>query len=259
MNNIMWYRRGDEIIGVLCDWDLAEDQENGARRAVNIGQARVDAAPPGPSGEVKGKSVSLRQSQHLPSQPPNQQDVEPPAATSENNAKPRYRTGTGPFMAVELLLSNPPPAHKYRYDVESFFYLYVCGAATYQADRDQKIIVIKEWNYESLRRIGTEKRDFLKRAGQYKKVFEGAHADFQRAIGGFLLHMWIAFGQVSALSDEIEMIDYLGSLQPSCTLEDEKMIADKKQAQDDKITYQAFMKMMGEPELLADASESPSA
>ncbi|EPT00179.1 hypothetical protein FOMPIDRAFT_1123232, partial [Fomitopsis schrenkii] len=23
MNNIMWYRRGDEIIGVLCDWDLA--------------------------------------------------------------------------------------------------------------------------------------------------------------------------------------------------------------------------------------------
>ncbi|EPT00193.1 hypothetical protein FOMPIDRAFT_1060536 [Fomitopsis schrenkii] len=234
MNNIMWYRRGDEIIGVLCDWDLAEDQENGERRAVNIGQ-----------------------SQHLPSQPSNQQDVEPPAATSENNAKPRYRTGTGPFMAVELLLSNPPPAHKYRYDVESFFYVYVCGAATYRADRDRKIVVINNWNYESLRRIGNEKTGFLKSMARYEKVFEGAHADFKPAIGSFLYKMWFAFGEVSLLSTEIEMI--VDRRRGLPTLEDEKMIAGKKQEQDDQITYQAFMKMMGEPELLPEASESPSA
>ncbi|EPT00198.1 hypothetical protein FOMPIDRAFT_1023967, partial [Fomitopsis schrenkii] len=257
ISNIMWYRRGDEIIGVLCDWDLAEDQENGERRAVNIGQ--VEAAAPGPSGEGKGKSVSLRQSQHLPSQPSNQQDVEQPAATPENKVEARYRTSTGPFMAEELLLSNPPPAHKYRYDVESFFYVYVCGAATYRPDSDQKIFVIKDWDHESLKEISNAKFGFMRRMGQYKEVFEGAHADFQPAIGGFLVDMWIAFRQVALLSDEIEMIDYLGSLKPSRTLEEEMMIADKKQAQDDNITYQAFMKLLWEPELLAGASESPSA
>ncbi|EPT00217.1 hypothetical protein FOMPIDRAFT_1050041 [Fomitopsis schrenkii] len=236
---------------------LAEDQENGARRAVNIGQ--VDAAPSGPSGEGKGKSVSLRQSQHVPSQPSNRLNVEPPAATSENTAKPRYRTGTGPFMALELLRSNPPPAHRYRYDVESFFYLYVCGAATYRADGDERIFVIKDWNYDSLRRIGTEKLQFLVDAEQYTKVFEGAHADFKPAIAGFLLDMWLTFQGVCQLSQEIAKIITFRSLRRLPTVEDEKLIADKRQAQDDKVTYQAFMKMMGEPELLAEASGSPSA
>ncbi|EPT00207.1 hypothetical protein FOMPIDRAFT_1050030, partial [Fomitopsis schrenkii] len=223
-------------------------QENGARRAVNIGQ--VDAAPSGPSGEGKGKSVSLRQSQHLQSQPD---------ATAENNARPRYRTGTGPFMAVELLLSNPPPAHKYRYDVESFFYVYVCGAATYRADRDQKIVVIKDWNYDSLKTIGNEKVVFLKYKAKYAQVFEGAHADFKPAIHGFLFNMWLAFRGVSLLTEEIDLMAPLDPGMPSFAPEDEKMIANKKQAQDDKITYQAFMKLMGEPELLPEACESPSA
>ncbi|EPT05417.1 hypothetical protein FOMPIDRAFT_1021270, partial [Fomitopsis schrenkii] len=102
MNNIMWFRRGKEIIGVLCDWDLAEDQANGpgARRAVDIGQ--VDASVP--SGKGDGISLPLRQSQRIAGPPSHQQNVEQPAAsTPEDNAKPRYRTGTGPFMAMDLL------------------------------------------------------------------------------------------------------------------------------------------------------------
>ncbi|EPT00167.1 hypothetical protein FOMPIDRAFT_90810 [Fomitopsis schrenkii] len=82
MNNIMWFRRGEEIIGVLCNWDLAEDQQNGNSewRAVNIWQ--VDAAAP--SGEGNSKSVFSRQSQHLPGRPSNLEEIEQPTAKPEN-------------------------------------------------------------------------------------------------------------------------------------------------------------------------------
>ncbi|EPT00208.1 hypothetical protein FOMPIDRAFT_1050031, partial [Fomitopsis schrenkii] len=256
LNNIMWFMRGEEIIGVLCGWDLAEDQENSEWRAVNIGQ--VDAAAP--PGEEKVQSVSLRQSQHLPSRPSIQQNAEQPAATPETKVDARCRTGTGPFMAVELLLSNPPPAHKYRYDVESFFYVYVCGAATYRADGDQKISVIKDWDHQSLRRIDDKKTLFLRSKTRYARAFEGAHADFKPAIGGFLFDMWLVFRGVCLLTEEIEMIEIPASTgRRYLTPEDEKMVADMRQAQDDKVTYQAFMTILGEPELLAEASELPSA
>ncbi|EPT00213.1 hypothetical protein FOMPIDRAFT_1050037 [Fomitopsis schrenkii] len=165
-------------------------------------------------------------------------------------------------MAVELLLSNPPPAHKYRYDVESFFYVYVCGAATYRADRDRKIILIEDWIHESLQTMGDKKAVFFGDAKQYTKVFEGAHADFKPAIGGFLFDMWLAFHGVCALTEEIEMMatpQATTGMPRYLTPEDVKMIADMRQAQNDQVTYEAVMKIMGEPELLLEASDSPSA
>jgi hypothetical protein len=42
----------------------------------------------------------------------------------------RHRTGTVPFMAVELLSTNPP-AHLYRHDLQSFFYILIWAAIHY--------------------------------------------------------------------------------------------------------------------------------
>jgi hypothetical protein len=42
----------------------------------------------------------------------------------------RHRTGTVPFMAMELLHESPPP-HLYRHDLESFFYILVWAAVHY--------------------------------------------------------------------------------------------------------------------------------
>jgi hypothetical protein len=42
----------------------------------------------------------------------------------------RHRTGTVPFMAMELLHKNPP-AHLYRHDLESFFYILIWAAIHY--------------------------------------------------------------------------------------------------------------------------------
>ncbi|KAF5383652.1 hypothetical protein D9615_003843 [Tricholomella constricta] len=49
-----------------------------------------------------------------------------------------HRTGTIPFMAVDLLVVNPrPPPHLFRHDLESFFYILVWAAFYYDFDKKE--------------------------------------------------------------------------------------------------------------------------
>ncbi|KZT64187.1 hypothetical protein DAEQUDRAFT_732987 [Daedalea quercina L-15889] len=74
--------------------------------------------------------------------------------------RPRYRAGTGLFMALDLLPPGPPPLHKYRHDLESFFYIYTTFAAAYDPPK-RHLGKIMQWQQESLIAIGDEKRRFL--------------------------------------------------------------------------------------------------
>ncbi|KAF9461109.1 hypothetical protein BDZ94DRAFT_1264619 [Collybia nuda] len=49
----------------------------------------------------------------------------------------RHHTGTIPFMAIDLLQSNPP-AHLYRHDLESFFYILVWAAMNYDLKHKER-------------------------------------------------------------------------------------------------------------------------
>ena len=49
------------------------------------------------------------------------------------NSAALHRTGTLPFVAVELLCSSPPP-HSYRHDLESFFYILIWAAVHYDLE-----------------------------------------------------------------------------------------------------------------------------
>lgn len=42
------------------------------------------------------------------------------------------RTGTRPYMALDLLDSNQPSVHRYRHDLESLFYIILCLACRYE-------------------------------------------------------------------------------------------------------------------------------
>ena len=81
MNNIMWFKQGTEIVGVLCDWDLAEDHSNGDLWAVDVGQSGVAVPDKG-----KGKAVTRDSSS-----PTNKTDP-PPRAQSEPRRSPRVNT-----------------------------------------------------------------------------------------------------------------------------------------------------------------------
>ncbi|KAJ7265409.1 hypothetical protein B0H12DRAFT_1004403, partial [Mycena haematopus] len=56
-------------------------------------------------------------------------------ALSDSTSK--QRTGTLPYMALDLLRPGPPPLHIYRFDLESLFYVMVC--IIYQYHEGKKI------------------------------------------------------------------------------------------------------------------------
>ena len=62
----------------------------------------------------------------------------------------KHRTGTIPFMARDLLVSNPPP-HLYRHDLESFFFVLVWAAIHYDLTNRIRLDTVqrlKQWNAE---------------------------------------------------------------------------------------------------------------
>lgn len=160
MNNIMWFMRDDKIIGVLCDWDSAEHHRDGVNDMVQSDVAR-------PSDNDEG---SLR-SERITSRISNQPYLEQPTAALG------HRTGTGPFMAMDLLRddSDDLPLHKYRHDLESFFYIYACAAATYDPNSEVNMWALPAWDLESLLTIGINKKKFLTVPKAYHEVFRNAH------------------------------------------------------------------------------------
>jgi hypothetical protein len=48
------------------------------------------------------------------------------------NDSSNQRTGTKPFMAIDLLITSRPPKHLYRHDLESFPYVLLFLASRYQ-------------------------------------------------------------------------------------------------------------------------------
>lgn len=104
----MFYRDNDRVVGVLCDWDQALDTERphnekpttieepteSEKEHFEREQSKKDKSSPGSNGNNEGKPV-----------------------------RPRYRTGTGPFMSCSLLRAGEAPRHEYQFDLESFFWL----------------------------------------------------------------------------------------------------------------------------------------
>lgn len=49
-----------------------------------------------------------------------------------NGPTSNYRTGTRPYMAIDLLNTKGPSVHMYRHDLESLFYVILCLACRYE-------------------------------------------------------------------------------------------------------------------------------
>ncbi|KAJ7649776.1 hypothetical protein FB45DRAFT_885919 [Roridomyces roridus] len=63
--------------------------------------------------------------------------AKPTVEDASNSSTSRHRTGTKPFMAVDLLVEEPPQ-HLFRHDLESFMYVLmflVCDTETSKLDK----------------------------------------------------------------------------------------------------------------------------
>ncbi|KZT66803.1 hypothetical protein DAEQUDRAFT_729769 [Daedalea quercina L-15889] len=263
-NNIMWYEgQNGQPVGVLCDWDLAESRSKGDIEAVQSEFHKPARDQLGSRKSAKGSTVlpmglsNSRLAGQATSQATGQiTKLDRIASQDEQNetpmTKPRYRTGTGPFMAVDLLRVGPPPLHKYRHDLESFFYVYVTAAAAYDPP-EQRFRKVPHWEQQSLVVIGDSKHNFLMNMEVRDQVFENVHLEFEPLLAedSFLIALWAVFMKIESLHDQIASNEItrdhharLGT--PMDELDTDNMEIEKKR--DSLMTYSKFMQILREPE-----------
>ena len=111
LNNFFFYYGQDgKIVGILADWDVASSKEDlsALRDGVDKAERPEDASDvPTPAPDDDGETAL-------------EDSLDARDETTEQ--RPRYRTGTGPFMALDLLATTKV-VHRYRHDLESFFYI----------------------------------------------------------------------------------------------------------------------------------------
>ncbi|KZT63721.1 hypothetical protein DAEQUDRAFT_733509, partial [Daedalea quercina L-15889] len=163
------------------------------------------------------------------------------ASQSEAPVQARYRTGTGPFMAMDLLRPGLPPLHKYRHDLESFFYLYIYAAAAYNPV--QKVFGnILQWQHESLINVGDSKHRFLEDWIEFQGVVARAHVDFKPLVsqGGLLVRLWLPFKQIEERFARFKSIQSMEGMAP--LNEDQLSRMDRiERERDELVTYSKFM------------------
>ncbi|PCH43915.1 hypothetical protein WOLCODRAFT_138673 [Wolfiporia cocos MD-104 SS10] len=216
-NNVMFYRRDGKPYGVLCDWDqampvdteaeLKDDQEDepaapessDTKSSSSSKKSQSPTVPahtvPAPAPEhvllarkciteALGPKGAELPAKHEPgTQEPPSAHAQPETTRVARRPEPLgHRTGTGPFMAIDLLTRGPRPLHRYRHDLESFFFLlaYVCAA--FDVTR-HKFGSIPEWECGDLERISEEKFTFVTNNQVFGDMFHSQTDDgFNRLI-----------------------------------------------------------------------------
>ena len=151
-------------------------------------------------------------------------------------------------MAIDLLVSDPPPLHKYRHDLESFFYLYACAAATFDPDQEQTIRVIAQWNQSSFEAIGLLKRQFLRNKAEYEDILKHAPAQFQPAVKGVLRALRFLFGEVDILTSECDLMKFRAERDDESPDVVQRKLADIEKKRDGLASYAKFMEILGVPQ-----------
>ena len=145
----------ETVVGVLCDWDLAKFMKVPERDVLVRDLLSSQMSPD--EVEKLQNFEQLKESQHTVHNP---SGIVGAVEQVEGKQEPRDRTGTGPFMALDLLLYRQPPVHLYRHDLESFFWVLVWFVTTFKPDTHE-IGFIREFLQTNLESIGEQKQKYI--------------------------------------------------------------------------------------------------
>lgn len=159
--NIMWYRIGDKVIGVLCDGDLAKQMEAGG----GIAPTRADETFAIPTTNLR---QALRA--EVPRRGLAQRLAVPKPAQSNRHP--------GLFMAMDLLCDGPAPIHHYRHDLESFVYVLVYLCAVWDPSL-KKFGHLSAWEHDSFFTLRNAKASMFKNGHIYNQIFANAHSSLK--------------------------------------------------------------------------------
>ncbi|KZT70792.1 hypothetical protein DAEQUDRAFT_724931 [Daedalea quercina L-15889] len=158
-------------------------------------------------------------------------------------------------MALDLLRTGAPPPHKYRHDLESFFYIYITFAAVYDPPK-RYLGKIMQWQQESLIAIGHEKHDFLVNVQTFDQILNRkiVHDEFKPLLdqSSFLMALHDAFGTIETLAPQVSHSVYQRTMAirrgwPTAKL-DAKIMKMEKERDEHWMTYSKFIEILKEPE-----------
>ncbi|KAK7684453.1 hypothetical protein QCA50_012400 [Cerrena zonata] len=165
-DNIMFYYDDKhDVVGVLSDWDVSIQKELTYLRDVPDTEDAVeeeeDPTPPRPHSN----------------------------SDSDTTRRPRYRTGRGAFMAIDLL-SPVPVTHRYRHDLESFFYLLCYFCARFRRSTPENpqayLAYLLDWENGSMAKISLKKQGVLLGGDVFFDLFNDADEAYRP-----LIDQWI--------------------------------------------------------------------
>ncbi|KAK0488516.1 hypothetical protein IW261DRAFT_1326532 [Armillaria novae-zelandiae] len=123
------------------------------------------------------------------------------------SSKALQRTGTRPFMALDLLVTNTLP-HLHRHDLESFLYILVWAGLHYNLKnglRDTKDHqAVMNWDAQDLDRAHDAKNSFLTRWPYYQRVITGFNDEFRPLIPAWIDPLRQMFGRAVREKDDAE-------------------------------------------------------
>ncbi|THH27764.1 hypothetical protein EUX98_g6424 [Antrodiella citrinella] len=164
-SNIMFHRPdGKSVVGVMCDWD----------QATPVSQTGSPSEIDGIYQDMFTSRISPKDLQRYgfpaAAQPTSPTTFDSPlAAHSAQGKVPRYRSGTGPFIAIDILSYHNVPIHLYRHDLESFFWVLIWVLASLDPETHE-LGWIRSWLDTELPKIGAKKKEFLMDTGVSDEV-----------------------------------------------------------------------------------------
>ncbi|OCH93421.1 hypothetical protein OBBRIDRAFT_832674 [Obba rivulosa] len=167
----------------------------------------------------------------------------------DNDTDLPRKTGTGPFMALEVLRTSITPYHRYRFDLESFFYVLVWFCVGFDPKTQMEPPGIDSWQLRDFDILEDVKVRFLRDPQARKKLFNTAVDSRYFA----LLELWASrfstmFNKIRLQSDQLlaELAEHMlishknKKAQKNSREKMQKLAADRELI----VTFEEFMKVL---------------
>ncbi|THH31246.1 hypothetical protein EUX98_g2951 [Antrodiella citrinella] len=245
-NNIMFYRSKDEgAVGVLCDWDLAKHLTQEDITMDIIVEDTIKSKISKASSQAPS-AAALREAQPT---------IRGPVAARAflvSERESRCRTGTGPFMALDLLRFRQVPQHLYRYDMESFFYVLVWFIASFQP-ASNTLGYIDGWLLTDFEQLGINKAEAIRDRSTLRNIFAKTDDEYRPLVDSWVIKLNKAFMKpiLKVYEDIYSEMDDAWEESPGANEQEmialvKDMVRPKVVARDAVLTYESFMAVLGE-------------
>ncbi|KAG6917057.1 hypothetical protein DXG01_004029 [Tephrocybe rancida] len=117
-----------------------------------------------------------------------------------------HRTGTVPFMAMDLLVDNFPPPHLYRHDLESFFYILVWSAVHHDFTNKTRLCTnpaLEEWNAEKFLTAANHKNAVFTKVDNFNLVLANVLPDSMILVP-WIDSLWTLFSDALQMTETVK-------------------------------------------------------